>query len=262
MNRPLMTTPCIELHEIHKTYQTAKGPVHALQDITLSVAEGEFVSIVGQTGCGKSTLLKIISGILKPSKGQISVRGKSVREAQVEHEFGFIFQDPVLLPWRDVLKNIRLPLEVIGYPEKDLERHCLEMLDFVGLRDFAAAKPWELSGGMRQRVAIVRALGFDPSTLLMDEPFSALDEITRQNLHEDFLRLWEKGRKTVVFVTHSVAEAVFLSDRVVVMSPRPGRIRKEVDVQLPRPRMPEMTESRPYFDLLAEVRSHLVGELT
>jgi len=255
-----MTTPCIELQGVYKTYPTAKDPVHALEDITLTVGEGEFISIVGETGCGKSTLLKIISGILKPTRGTISVRGKSVREAQVNHEFGFIFQDPVLLPWRDAMRNVRLPLEVIGYSEQELDRHCLEMLEFVGLRDFASAKPWELSGGMRQRVAIVRALAFDPSTLLMDEPFSALDEITRQNLHADFLDLWEKGRKTVVFVTHSVAEAVYLADRVVVMSPRPGRIRKEVEVSLPRPRTREIIESRPYFNLLAEVRSHLLGE--
>lgn len=259
MNRRLMAEPCIELSGISKTYQTSKGPVHALQDIRLDVAEGEFVSVVGQTGCGKSTLLKIISGILKPSQGMVSVRGGSVHQARTDTEFGFIFQDPVLLPWRDALKNVRLPLEVIGYSEKDINRRCSEMLEFVGLQDFAAAKTWELSGGMKQRVAIVRALGFDPSILLMDEPFSALDEITRQNLQEDFLVLWEKGRKTVVLVTHSVAEAVFLSDRVVVMSPRPGRVRGEVAVCLPRPRTREMAESQPYFDLLAKVRSLLLG---
>jgi NitT/TauT family transport system ATP-binding protein len=244
--------PCIELVGIALRYQTARGSIQALADIDLSIAEGEFVAFLGPTGCGKSSLLRLVSDLVAPTSGTIQVRGHPAAVARRANEFGFVFQEPALLSWRTALGNIHLPLEVVGYPTaKRLER-CMELLESVGLIRFKDNYPHELSGGMKQRVAIVRALAWNPSILLMDEPFSALDELTKGQLQDDLLQIWNHERKTVLFVTHNISEAVYLADRVVVMSPHPGRIKTEMRIALPRPRAEAIRET-PEF--LAHVRT-------
>jgi NitT/TauT family transport system ATP-binding protein len=231
--------------------------VRALQDINLEIRSGAFVSLIGPSGCGKSTLLRLLGDLLAPTAGTIRVNGRSPREARLAREYGIVFQQPVLYEWRTVMQNVQLPLEVMRVAAAERRQRAAALLELVGLTEFAERYPWELSGGMQQRVSIARALSFRPSVLLMDEPFGALDEMTRERLNRELLNLWSETNTTIVFVTHSVAEAVFLSDRVVVMSPRPGRIDTVLEVDLARPRESETREVPHFFELVAEVRRHL-----
>jgi len=230
--------------------------VHALGRVDLSVREGEFVSLLGPTGCGKTTLLRIISDLISPTRGVVTVRGQDTHVARHHNEFGFVFQEPALLPWRTVLANVRLPLEIVGYKGDAIAR-CRELLDLVGLLPFKDHYPHELSGGMKQRVALVRALSWEPSILLMDEPFSAVDELTRSRLQDDLLDLWDLEKKTIVFVTHNITEAVYLSDRVLVFSSRPGRIVADLKVNLERPRRPETREEPRFIEYIKEGKKAL-----
>ncbi len=252
--------PCICLNEIEMVYRSRGKPDFlAVRDVSLDIREQELFALVGPTGCGKSTLLLNISGLLNPTRGEVYIRGDSVQAAKEGNEFGLIFQDPVLLPWRTALDNVRLPLEVTGAYNGAEEARCLELLDFVGLTEFRNHYPHELSGGMRQRVSIVRALVHNPSILLLDEPFSALDEITKRRLHVEFLDLWAHERKTGFLITHDLYEAVFMSDRVAVMTPNPGEIRAVIEVDLPRPRTSEMRDSDEFISLTRYVRE-VLGE--
>jgi NitT/TauT family transport system ATP-binding protein len=239
------------------TKQFAQGNVTALQDIDLELAPREFVSLIGPSGCGKSTLLRVIGDLVEPTAGTVSVNGKSARQARNDRDYGIVFQDAVLFDWRTVAKNIALPLEMLGWPRERRRARVQEMLELVELSGFADHHPWQLSGGMQQRVAIARALAFEPPLLLMDEPFGALDEMTRERLNLELLSIWEKTGNTVVFVTHSISEAVFLSTRVVVMSPRPGRIAGIVDIDLPSHRTVETRDEPRFFELVTEVRELL-----
>jgi NitT/TauT family transport system ATP-binding protein len=249
----------VALENVSMTFGTADvgQAVRALQDINLTVRSGAFVSLIGPSGCGKSTLLRLLGDLLAPTAGTIRVNGRSPREARLAREYGIVFQQPVLYEWRTVMQNVQLPLEVMRVAAAERHQRAAALLELVGLTEFANRYPWELSGGMQQRVSIARALSFRPSVLLMDEPFGALDEMTRERLNRELLNLWSETNTTIVFVTHSVAEAVFLSDRIVVMSPRPGRIDKVIDVDLPRPREAETREAPHFFELVAEVRHHL-----
>ena len=240
---------------------TARGEVltAALAGIDLDIHRGEFVSLIGPSGCGKSTLLRIIADLTQPSGGEVMVNGKSAGAARRGREYGIVFQAPVLFDWRRVEDNVRLPLELLGMSRAEREARAQEMLGLVELTDFARHYPYQLSGGMQQRVAIARALALEPALLLMDEPFGALDEMTRERMNSEVLRIWEKTGTTVVFVTHSIPEAVFLSSRVVVMSHRPGRITHTVEIDLPRPRGLQTREMRRYFELVTEVRQQLRG---
>jgi NitT/TauT family transport system ATP-binding protein len=215
------------------------------------------VSLIGPSGCGKSTLLRCIGDLLQPSSGKIEVHGKPARQARLDRDYGIVFQSPVLYDWRTVERNVQLPLELMKVPRAERAERTRELLDLVGLRDFGNRHPWELSGGMQQRVAIARALSFHPSILLMDEPFGALDEMTRERLNMELLNIWGRTETTVVFVTHSIPEAVFLSDRVIIMTPRPGRVEHVVSVDLPRPRDASIREDDRFFRLIADVRSRL-----
>lgn len=238
-------------------YTTRGQRLVALRQIDLDVREGEFVSLIGPSGCGKSTLLRLIADLLQPAAGDVRVHGKPAAEARRDRDYGMVFQAPVLYDWRTVERNVQLPLEVMRVPRGERTARTRELLDLVGLTDFAGRYPWELSGGMQQRVSIARALSFRPSILLMDEPFGALDEMTRERLNMELLNIWSRTGTTVVFVTHSIPEAVFLSDRIVIMTPRPGRIETIVDVDLPRPRAGELREDERFFRLIATVRSRL-----
>ena len=231
-----------------------RGNVLALEEIDLDVQPGEFVSLIGPSGCGKSTLLRIIGDLIQPSQGDVLVNGKSAHQARVDRDYGIVFQDAVLYDWRNVSKNIALPLEMAGWDKRRREERIREMLDLVELTGFEKHHPWQLSGGMQQRVSIARALSFSPALLLMDEPFGALDEMTRERMNNELLRIWQDTLSTVVFVTHSIAESVFLSTRVVVMSARPGRIAGIVDVDLPQPRGPETREHPRFAELITQVR--------
>ena len=234
-----------------------KGGTTALQDIDLEIEQGEFVSLIGPSGCGKSTLLRIIGDLIEPSAGEATVNGKPARQARRDHDYGIVFQDAVLFDWRTVSKNIGLPLELAGWDRDRRKQRVDEMLGLVELTGFEDHYPWQLSGGMQQRVSIARALSFDPALLLMDEPFGALDEMTRERLNNELLRIWEASGSTVVFVTHSIAEAVFLSTRVVVMSPRPGRISSVIPIDLAQPRTSGTREDPRFFELATEVREAL-----
>jgi NitT/TauT family transport system ATP-binding protein len=234
-----------------------KGGTVALEDIDLEIEQGEFISLIGPSGCGKSTLLRVIGDLIEPSQGDVTVNGKPARQARRDHDYGIVFQDSVLFDWRTVAKNIALPLELAGWDGDKRKARIEEMLRLVELDGFADHHPWQLSGGMQQRVSIARALSFDPALLLMDEPFGALDEMTRERLNAELLRIWEASGSTVVFVTHSIAEAVFLSTRVVVMSPRPGRISKVIPIDLPQPRTAATREDPRFFELATEVREAL-----
>ena len=248
---------------IHKVSKQFKGGTTALENIDLEIEQGEFVSLIGPSGCGKSTLLRIIGDLIEPSSGELTVNGKSARQARRDHDYGVVFQDAVLYDWRNVAKNIALPLELAGWDRERRRKRIEEMLDLVELQGFGEHHPWQLSGGMQQRVAIARALSFDPALLLMDEPFGALDEMTRERLNAELLRIWQASSSTVVFVTHSIAEAVFLSTRVVVMSPRPGRISRIIPIDLPQPRSTATREEPRFFELATEVREalHMGGDL-
>ena len=233
--------------------------VTALDGIDLNVEPGEFISLIGPSGCGKSTLLRIIGDLTKPTTGSVQVNGKPAERARRDHEYGIVFQDAVLYDWRTVAKNVSLPLELLRWSRGRRNARVKEMMDLVELTGFESHHPWQLSGGMQQRVSIARALSFSPTLLLMDEPFGALDEMTRERMNSEVLSIWERTGITVVFVTHSIPEAVFLSSRVAVMSARPGRVTRLVDVDLPRPRGLETRESPRYFNLITEVREALRG---
>jgi NitT/TauT family transport system ATP-binding protein len=238
------------------------SPLVALRDLRLDVPPGQFASIIGPSGCGKSTLLRIAGGLLRPTEGEALVRGAPARAAGRSRDLGFVFQDPALLPWRNVLANVRLPLELDHVGKDRPLPHPEELLELVGLREFRNYYPHQLSGGMQQRVALARALAFNPSLLLMDEPFGALDEITRSDMRYELLRIWESGagangRKTVLFVTHSITEAITLADRVIVLSPRPGTVRADIEIELPRPRTQEVERSRPFLDYADYLRELL-----
>jgi NitT/TauT family transport system ATP-binding protein len=244
----------VRLEGVDRSFGTGPGRVEALKGIDLSIARGEFVSLIGPSGCGKSTLLRIIGDLIAPTSGTVIVNGKPARQARLDRDYGMVFQAPILFDWRTVQKNVELPLEITGRPKAERAAKATEMLRLVELADFAGHHPWQLSGGMQQRVAIARALALDPAILLMDEPFGALDEMTRERMNFELLRIWERTGTTVVFVTHSIPEAVFLSTRVVVMSPRPGRITDVITVDLPRTRNVETREMGRYFELITSVR--------
>ncbi|HEY7244177.1 MAG TPA: ABC transporter ATP-binding protein [Xanthobacteraceae bacterium] len=249
--------PCIALDRVSLRYHSERGAIQALSDISLSVAEGELVALLGPTGCGKSSLLRLVSDLIAPTAGAITVRGEPCAAARRQNQFGFVFQEPALLSWRTAMGNVQLPLEVIDYPQASRRRRCEELLDSVGLGKFKDAYPHELSGGMKQRVAIVRALAWNPSILLMDEPFSALDELTRAQLQDDLLRLWSGERKTVLFVTHNISEAIYLADRVAVMSAHPGRIKTVLAPALARPRSADLQDTAEFIGWVRQAREAL-----
>ncbi|MEM6428460.1 MAG: ABC transporter ATP-binding protein [Deinococcota bacterium] len=240
-------------------YDGRGGQTVALQDANLEIHEGEFVSLIGPSGCGKTTLLRLIANLIQPTSGTLTVTGKSAREARLAREYGYVFQAPALYDWRSVIKNVMLPLEIMGYKRGERRERAAKLLEMVGLEDFHKTYPWQLSGGMQQRVSIARALAFDPRILLMDEPFGALDEITREAMQAELLNIWQATGKTVVFVTHSIPEAVFLSSKVVVMSPRPGKIEELIDIDLPYPRDVDTRESEAFFHMATKVREALRG---
>jgi NitT/TauT family transport system ATP-binding protein len=248
--------PAVAIRGVSKQF---KAGVTALSGIDLDVRPREFVSLIGPSGCGKSTLLRIIGDLIDPSEGVVEVNGKPAHRARLDHDYGIVFQEAVLYDWRTVEKNIALPLELLRWNREKRARRVKELLALVELEGFEDNRPWQLSGGMQQRVAIARALSFDPALLLMDEPFGALDEMTRERLNLELLRIWEASGSTIVFVTHSIAEAVFLSTRVVVMSPRPGRVADIVEVDLPYPRTAETREEPRFFELVTCVRERLAG---
>jgi len=256
---PAAATPVVEIRGVDKTFATASGGVAALQGIDLTIRAGEFVSLIGPSGCGKSTLLRIIGDLTLPSAGDVLVNGKPSHRARLDRDYGMVFQAPVLMDWRTVSRNVELPLEVMRYAKADRQARSKRLLELVELEEFGDRYPWQLSGGMQQRVAIARAFAFDPALILMDEPFGALDEMTRERMNLELMRIWRETETTIVFVTHSIPEAVFLSTRVVVMSPRPGRVNRVVDVDLPQPRTFETREERRYFELVTEVREALRG---
>jgi NitT/TauT family transport system ATP-binding protein len=230
-----MSTPIIEVSKLNKTFSAGRADVHALADVSFKVEQGQFVTLVGPSGCGKSTLLQIMAGLTGPTSGEVSIEGHPIR-APMPEKIGMVFQDPTLLPWSTALANVEFPLDLRGVDRATRRDRCMALLELVGLREFADHYPHELSGGMRQRVAIARGLAQDPRLILMDEPFAALDEQTRTRMGHDLLDIWEKTRKTVFFITHSLAEAIYLSDVVLVMSKRPGRILDTIPIDLPRPR--------------------------
>ena len=247
----------IEARRLDLVFQTSDTPVHALKDIDLTVRRGEFVSLIGPSGCGKTTLLRVIADLERPTDGVIAVNGLSPEAARLKRAYGYVFQAAALYPWRTVERNVALPLEIMGFDGPECRRRVEAGLELVGLSGFGRKFPWQLSGGMQQRASIARALSFDPDLLLMDEPFGALDEIVRDRLNEELLRLWAKTGKTVVFVTHSIPEAVFLSTRIVVMSPRPGRIQRVVDCDLGPDRPLEIRESPRFLQIAHQVREGL-----
>jgi NitT/TauT family transport system ATP-binding protein len=249
--------PVIDISGLSLSFQTADGPVHALADIGLTVRRGEFVSLIGPSGCGKTTLLRVIADLEQPTGGSILVNGETPEKAREARTYGYVFQASALYPWRTIAKNVALPLEVMGVPAAEREARVRKNLELVNLTGFDRKFPWQLSGGMQQRASIARALSFDPALLLMDEPFGALDEIVRDHLNEELLKLWAKTQKTVIFVTHSIPEAVFLSTRIVVMSPRPGRIHSVVENTLPAERTLDIRETPEFLAVAHRVRMGL-----
>jgi NitT/TauT family transport system ATP-binding protein len=243
----------VEISGVSKRF----GATTAVEGIELEIGEREFVSLIGPSGCGKSTLLRIIGDLIEPSGGKVVVNGKTARQARKDRDYGIVFQDPVLYDWRTVAKNVALPLEMARWPRQKRMARVQKMLELVELTGFEGHRPWQLSGGMQQRVSIARALSFDPALLLMDEPFGALDEMTRERLNMELLRIWAASGSTVVFVTHSISEAVFLSTQVVVMSPRPGRISEVVPIDLKQPRTATTREEPRFFELVTQVREAL-----
>jgi len=252
-----MPTPIIEFAGVGKTFESRAGATEALRGISLAVEAGEFVSIIGPSGCGKSSLLRIVGDLVEPSAGTVRVNGKSARQARLDRDYGIVFQTPVLYEWRTVLENVQLPLELAGRPRAERRERPPALLRLVGLEEFAGLYPWQLSGGMQQRVSIARALALNPSILLMDEPFGALDEMSRERLNQELLQVCAKTAATALFVTHSIAEAVFLSTRIVVLSPRPGHIDRIVTVDLPHPRSDKTRALPRFFELVTEVRQSL-----
>lgn len=258
-----MGPAAIEARGLDLVFQTADGPVHALRDVNLSIGRGDFVSFIGPSGCGKTTFLRVAADLEQPTGGVITVNGMSPAEARQRRAYGYVFQAAGLFPWRTIAANIRLPLEIMGYPRAEQEARVARVLEMVELTGFERKYPWQLSGGMQQRASIARALSFDADLLLMDEPFGALDEIVRDRLNEELLALWARTGKTIAFVTHSIPEAIYLSTRIVVMSPRPGRVTDVIDSPLPRERPLNIRESRAFLEIAARVRDGLragVGE--
>src|SRR5580700_5608918 len=254
---PPAADAAIEISELSLRFDTADGPVLALSDVSLRVARGEFVSFIGPSGCGKTTLLRAVADLENPTSGAIRVNGMSPGEARASRAYGYVFQAPALYPWRSVARNIALPLEIMGFSKAEREARVAKGLDLVNLSGFGAKYPWQLSGGMQQRASIARALSFDPDLLLMDEPFGALDEIVRDMLNQQLLGLWAKTGKTALFVTHSIPEAVFLSTRIVVMSPRPGRIHDVIRCDFPRDRTLDIRETPEFLEVANRVRHGL-----
>ncbi|WP_128290771.1 ABC transporter ATP-binding protein [Afifella aestuarii] len=255
--KPAHTGAVIAASGLSLTFQTADGPVQALADIDLAIHRGEFVSLIGPSGCGKTTLLRVIADLEQPTSGEITVNGVSPDAARRERSYGYVFQSAALYPWRTIAKNVALPLEIMGLPKAEQQKRVKKNLDLVNLAGFERKFPWQLSGGMQQRASIARALAVEPDLLLMDEPFGALDEIVRDHLNEQLLQLWAKTNKTIVFVTHSIPEAVFLSSKIVVMSPRPGRIYDVIDCGLPRDRGLDIRETPEFLAIAHRVREGL-----
>jgi NitT/TauT family transport system ATP-binding protein len=247
----------IRLRDVTQIFQARQDHVFALEKISIGIRAKEFLCIIGPSGCGKSTILGLTAGLLTPTAGEITINGSSIASARRAHDIGMIFQDAVLLPWRTVWENVELPLEVLSIPKIERTAKIRSVIDLVQLQGFESRFPHELSGGMRQRLGIARALSFDPQILLMDEPFGALDAITRDQMAIELLRIWEHRQKTVIFVTHSISEAAFLSDRVVVMTPRPGRIRAMIENPLPRPRTLAMRDSSEFLSTARRLRELL-----
>ncbi len=254
---PALTRPVIVARNANLIYPAADKPVHALHDIDLTIRQGEFVSLIGPSGCGKTTLLRAIADLESITSGELLVNDMTPSEARLSGAYGYVFQAPALFPWRTVLQNVVLPLQIQGKMAAEAEEIGREQLARVGLTGFEGKYPWQLSGGMQQRVSIARALGFKPKILMMDEPFGALDEITRDNLNQQLQDLWCEEQRTVVFVTHSISEAVYLSTKIVVMSPRPGRIVKIIDSPLPRERTLGLRDTPEFMQLAHEVRESL-----
>ena len=254
---PPAADAAIEISGLSLRFDTADGPVQALSDVSLRVARGEFVSFIGPSGCGKTTLLRAVADLENPTSGSIRVNAMSPREARANRAYGYVFQAPALYPWRSVARNIGLPLEIMGFSKAEREARIAKGLELVNLSGFGAKYPWQLSGGMQQRASIARALSFDPDLLLMDEPFGALDEIVRDMLNQQLLRLWDVTGKTVLFVTHSIPEAVFLSTHIVVMSPRPGRIYDVIECNFPRNRALDIRETPEFLAIANRVRQGL-----
>ncbi|MBD2103585.1 ABC transporter ATP-binding protein [Leptolyngbya sp. FACHB-261] len=254
---PGLEGPVIDIEGLWLIYGSGSQQTVALRDVSLQVEQGEFISLVGPSGCGKTTLLRVLADLIEPTSGSVRILRGTPLEARLERQYGYVFQSPVLYEWRTVLKNVMLPLEVMGFPATERKSRAQAMLKLVGLSEFETRYPWQLSGGMQQRVSIARALSFDPDLLYMDEPFGALDEITRERLNLELLRLWSTTGKTVVFVTHSISEAVFLSTRVVVMTPRPGKIEQIVNIDLPQPRTMDTTETPEFFGYVTQIKEIL-----
>lgn len=250
----------IEIKDVGVTFlDNAGNDVQALTGVNLDIYKGEFIALLGPSGCGKTTLLRSVADLQEPTEGQIRISGMTPKEVRLQQKFGFVFQQPVLFDWRTVKKNVELPLEIMYYSKEDRSKRADEMLEMVGLTNFANHYPKQLSGGMQQRANIARAFGLRPEILLMDEPFSALDEFTKEKLHEDLLRIWRETKKTVLFVTHNIQEAVYLSDRVCVLSPHPGRLSAVVDIDLPRPRTLDMKDTAHFNELVTKVRNSFEG---
>ncbi len=255
-----MNAPEIQIKNVSMVYPVNNGQdIVALTDVNLDIQEGEFISLLGPSGCGKTTLLRIIADLNQPTAGSVAIRGQSPRDIRMQRKYGIVFQNPVLYDWRTVRRNICMPMEIMGIPKKERTARINRVLELVGLQDFGDKYPFELSGGMQQRVGIARALALDPEFLFMDEPFSALDEFTREKLNEDLLSIWSKAKKTVIFVTHNIPESVFLSDRVVVLSPHPGRISAIVDINLPRPRENSIRETPEFYEYVTKIRRSFEG---
>jgi NitT/TauT family transport system ATP-binding protein len=247
----------IDIRGLSLTFETDDGPVQALSNIDLDVGKGDFVSFIGPSGCGKTTLLRVIADLERPTGGSISVNGVSPEAARPSRAYGYVFQAAALFPWRNIASNVAMPLEIMGLPRAERDKRVADNLALVDLAGFERKYPWQLSGGMQQRASIARALAVEPDLLLMDEPFGALDEIVRDHLNEKLLRLWAHTRKTVVFVTHSIPEAVFLSTRIVVMSPRPGRVTDVIDCGFPRDRTLDIRETPEFLEVASRVRHGL-----
>jgi NitT/TauT family transport system ATP-binding protein len=249
--------PVIEARDLNLTFQTGDGPVHALKDVNLTIDKGDFVSFIGPSGCGKTTFLRCIAALERPTGGTLTVNGLTPDEARQKRAYGYVFQAAGLYPWRTIAGNVKLPLEIMGFSKAEQQERVEKVLALVELGGFGAKFPWQLSGGMQQRASIARALAFDADILLMDEPFGALDEIVRDRLNEEVLKLWARTGKTIGFVTHSIPEAVYLSTKIVVMSPRPGRITDIIDSPLPRERPLDIRESREFIEIAHRVREGL-----
>ncbi|GLO74707.1 sulfonate ABC transporter ATP-binding lipoprotein [Phaeobacter italicus] len=247
----------IEAKNLDLTFHTNDGPVHALKDVSLNINRGDFVSFIGPSGCGKTTFLRCIAALEQPTGGTLTVNGMTPDEARRQRAYGYVFQAAGLYPWRTIAKNIKLPLEIMGYSKAEQDKRVEQVLDLVELSGFGGKFPWQLSGGMQQRASIARALAFDADILLMDEPFGALDEIVRDHLNEQLLKLWARTNKTIGFVTHSIPEAVYLSTKIVVMSPRPGRIHDVIDSTLPKERPLDIRDSPEFIEIAHRVRDGL-----